>query len=91
MTRTSVAIVSFLAVAACTTATVPTTWTRPDGRAIDPTQLKADKTICQGKMEQAEIITNARALVPIYLPGEESPSIKLYNGCMAEHGYAVAR
>jgi hypothetical protein len=29
--------------------------------------------------------------VPIYLPGEESPSIKLYNGCMAEHGYAVAR
>ena len=71
MTRTSVAIVSFLAVAACTTATVPTTWTRPDGRAIDPTQLKADKTICQGKMEQAEIITNARALVPIYLPGEE--------------------
>jgi hypothetical protein len=91
MTRTSVAIFSFLAVAACTTATVPTTWTRPDGRAIDPTQLEADKTICRGKMEQAELVTNARALVPIYLPGQESPSIKVYNGCMGEHGYAVAR
>lgn len=91
MTRTSVAIFSFLAVAACTTATVPTTWTRLDGRAIDPAQLEADKTICRGKMEQAEAVINARALVPIYLPGQESPLLKLYNGCMAEHGYAVGR
>jgi hypothetical protein len=91
MTRTSAAIVSFLAVAACTSATMPTTWTRPDGRAIDPTQLEADKTICRGEMEQAERITNARALTPIYLPGQESPSLKLYNGCMAQHGYAPGR
>jgi hypothetical protein len=91
MARTSVAIFCFLAVAACTTATVPTAWTRLDGRAIDPAQLEADKTNCQGEMEQAELVTNARGLVPIYLPGQERPSIKLYNGCMAERGYAVAR
>src|ERR1700728_2219485 len=91
MTRTSVAIFSFVAFAACTSATAPTTWTRLDGRAIDPTRLEADKTICRGEMEQAERVTNARALVPIYLPGQESPSLKVYNGCMAQHGYAVAR
>jgi hypothetical protein len=91
MTRTNVAIFSFLAAAGCTSATVPTTWTRPDGRAIDLTQLEADKTICRGEMEQAELVTNARALAPIYLPGQESPSLKVYNGCMARHGYAAAR
>jgi hypothetical protein len=91
MTRTGLAIFSLLVVAACTTVTIPTTWTRPDGRVIDPTQLEADKTICRGKIEQAELVTNARALVPIYLPGQESPLLKVYNGCMAEHGYAVAR
>jgi len=91
MTRTSVAIFSFLAIVACTTATVPKTWTRPDGGAIDPSQLEADKTICQREMEQAELVTHARALVPIYLPGQESPSLKVFNGCMVRHGYAVAR
>lgn len=91
MIRTGVAILSLLAVVACTTPTLPTTWTRPDGRAIDPAQLEADKTICQSKMEQAELVINARALTPIYLPGQESPIVKVYNGCMAEHGYAVAR
>jgi hypothetical protein len=91
MTRTSAAFILFLAVAACTSATMPTTWTRPDGRAIDAAQLEADKTICRGEREQAERITNARALTPIYLPGQESPSLKLYNGCMAQHGYAPGR
>jgi hypothetical protein len=91
MFRTSVAILSCLAVAACTPPTLPTTWTRLDGRAIDPGQLEADKTVCRSKMEEGEAITNARGLMPIYLPGQESPLVKLYNGCMAEHGYAVAR
>jgi hypothetical protein len=91
MTRTSAAFILFLAVAACTSATMPMTWTRPDGRAIDAAQLEADKTICRGEMEQAERITNARALTPIYLPGQESPSLKIYNGCMAQHGYAPGR
>jgi hypothetical protein len=90
MIRTNLAIFCLLAVAACTTATVPTTWTRADGRAIDPAQLEADKTVCHGEMEQAELVTNARGLVPIYLPGQERPSVKVYNGCMARHGYAVA-
>jgi len=91
MTRTSVAIFSFLAVTACTSAPMPTTWTRTDGRASDPTQLEADKTICRSEMEQAELVTNARGLVPIQLPGQESPSPKVYIGCMARHGYAAAR
>jgi len=91
MFRTSAAILSCLAIVACSTSTVPTTWTRPDGRAIDPTQLEADKTVCRSKMEQAELVINAGALIPIYLPGQESPLLKVYNGCMAEHGYAVAR
>jgi hypothetical protein len=91
MFRISAAILSFLVVGACTTQTVPTTWTRPDGRAIDPAQLEADKTICRSRMEEGERVTNARALTPIYLPGQESPLVKAYKGCMAEHGYAVAR
>jgi hypothetical protein len=91
MIRTSLAILSFLAVAACTHPTLPTTWARLDGRAVDPGQLEADKTVCRSKMEEGELVTNARALVPLYLPGQESPLVKLYNGCMAEHGYAVAK
>ena len=91
MIRTSLAIFCVVAVAACTAAPVPATWTRADGRAIDPTQLAADKTVCRGEMEQAELVTNARGLMPIYLPGQESPSVKVYNGCMAQHGYAAAR
>jgi hypothetical protein len=59
-----------------------------DGRPIDPTRLEADKTVCRGEMEQAELVTSARGLMPIYLPGQESPLIKVYNGCMARHGYA---
>jgi len=91
MIRASVAIFCLLAVAACAAAPLPTTWTRVDGRPIDPTQLEADKTVCRGEMDQAELVTSARGLMPIYLPGQESPLIKVYNGCMARHGYAPAR
>jgi hypothetical protein len=42
-------------------------------------------------MEQAELVTNARGLVAIQLPGQESPSLKAYVGCMTRHGYAAAR
>jgi hypothetical protein len=88
----STTILSLLAVGACTTnTTLPATWTRADGRAIDPAQLEADKTTCRSRMEEGEHITNARALTPIYLPGQESPLVKVYNGCMAERGYAAAK
>jgi hypothetical protein len=86
-----VAIFFFLAIAACTTATAPTTWTRSDHRAIDPTQLEADHMICRAKMEDAERLIVTRGLVPIPLPGQESPTLKAYNECMAERGYAAAR
>jgi hypothetical protein len=62
-----------------------------DGRAVDPSRLEADKTVCRGEMEQAQLVTNARGLVPIQLPGQESPLLKVYNGCMAQHGYAAAK
>ena len=70
---------------------MPTAWTRADGRAIDPTRLEADETICRGQMAQAQLVTNARALAPLYLPGQESPSLKVYTGCMTERGYAAVK
>jgi hypothetical protein len=90
MTRTAVAILCCLAVAACTAAPMPATWTRTDGQAGDPAQLESAKTICRGEMEQAQLVTNAGGLVSIHLPGQESPLLKVYIGCMARHGYAPA-
>ena len=90
MTRTAVAILCCLAVAACASAPMPATWTRNDGQPSDPTQLESAKTICRGEMEQAQLVTNARGLVSIPLPGQESPLLKVYIGCMARHGYAPA-
>jgi hypothetical protein len=86
-----VPILILFAVAACASAPMPTVWTRTDGRAADPPQLEADKTMCRGEMEQAELVTSARGLVPIQLPGQESPSLKVYVGCMARRGYTPAR
>ena len=91
MTRTTVAILSSLALAACTSAQMPAAWTRTDGQPSDPAQIEAAKAICRGEMEQAELVTNARGLVPIQLPGQESPTLKVYIGCMARHGYTAAR
>jgi hypothetical protein len=88
-TRTTVPILFLLAVAACASAPMPSTWTRTDGRATDPPQLEADKTICRGEMDQAELVTNARGLVAIQLPGQQSPSLKVYIGCMARRGYTA--
>jgi hypothetical protein len=91
MIRTAVAVLSLFAVAACTSAPIPATWTRTDGRATDQAQLEADGAICRGEMEQAKLVTNARGLVPIQLPGQESPWAKVYIGCMARHGYTAAK
>jgi hypothetical protein len=91
MMRIYAAAFSCLILAACASAPLPTTWARSDGRAIDPARLDADKTVCRGEMEQAQAITAARGLAPITLPGQESPSAKVYTGCMAQHGYAAAR
>jgi hypothetical protein len=91
MIRKAVAILAFLAVAACSSAPIPATWARTDGRVTDPAQLEADGTICRGEMEQAGLVTNARGLVPIQLPGQENPLVKVYIGCMARHGYTAAK
>jgi hypothetical protein len=91
MTRITLALLLLLAVGGCASAPMPTSWARIDGRPTDPTQLEADRTMCRGEMEQAELVTNARGLVAIQLPGQESPSLKAYIGCMSRHGYAAAR
>jgi hypothetical protein len=91
MIRTAAALLSFFAVAACASAQIPTTWTRTDGRATDQAQLEADGAICRGEMEQAQLVTKTRGLVPIQLPGQENPLLKVYVGCMARHGYAAAK
>jgi hypothetical protein len=91
--RVRICVVAFclLGLAACASAPLPTAWTRTDGRATDPAQIEADKTVCRGEMEQGQAVMAARGLAPISLPGQESPSVKLYNGCMAQHGYAPAK
>ena len=91
MIRTAVAILAFFVVAACSSAPIPATWTRTDGHVTDPAQLEADGAICRGEMEQAGLVTNARGLVPIPLPGQENPLVKVYVGCMARHGYTAAK
>jgi len=91
MTRITLALLLLLAVGGCASAPRPASWARIDGRPTDPTQLEADRTMCRGEMEQAELVTNARGLVAIQLPGQESPSLKAYIGCMTRHGYAAAR
>jgi hypothetical protein len=91
VTRICAAVLSLLTLSACASAPLPTSWTRTDGRRIDPAQLEADKTVCRGEMEQAQTITAARGLAPLQLPGQESPTAKVYSGCMAQHGYAAAR
>ena len=60
MTRSTVAILSLVALAACTTAQMPAAWTRTDGQPSDPAQLESAKTICRGEMEQAELVTNGK-------------------------------
>jgi hypothetical protein len=86
-----VPILVFLAVAGCASAPMPANWTRIDGRVIDPPQLEADKSACRSEMEQAQLVTNARGLVAIQLPGQESPTLKVYTGCMTRRGYAAVR
>jgi hypothetical protein len=86
-----VPILAALAIAGCASAPMPANWTRTDGRATDPPQLEADKTACRSEMEQAQLVTSARGLVAIPLPGQESPTLKVYISCMARRGYAAVR
>jgi hypothetical protein len=57
--------------------------TRPDGRAVEPSQLQADKAICCDEVDQAARITAARGLAPIRLSGQDGPVVKLSSDCMA--------
>jgi len=42
-------------------------------------------------MEQADLVIDARHLVAIQLPGQESPSLKVYIACMARRGYVAVK
>ena len=91
MVRSRLALLACLALGACTTAPMPTGWTRADGRAVDPKQLEADKAICRDEVDQAARVTAARGLAPITLPGQDSPAVKLSIDCMARRGYLPVR
>jgi hypothetical protein len=73
-------VVLSLAVVAC--ASLPQTFTRPDGRAPDPKQLLIDQEICRG-----EIKDNLSAGNQATIWGPTEDAITIYTGCMARHGY----
>jgi hypothetical protein len=91
MVRPRLALLACVALGACTTAPMPTGWTRAHGRAVDPKQLEADKAICRDEVDQAERLTAARRLTPITLPGQDSFAVKLSIDCMARRGYSPVR
>jgi hypothetical protein len=77
--------VLYLAAAGC--APLPqTTFSRVDGRAVDPKQLSTDQAMCQG-----EIKDNLSTGNQITIWGPTEDAIAVYTGCMAQHDYKVAK
>ena len=61
---------------------LPETFTRVDGRALDPTKLSIDEAICRG-----EIKNNLSTANQITIGGPTEDAIAIYMICMAENGY----
>jgi hypothetical protein len=89
--RPQLALLACLALGACATAPMPTSWTRADSRSVDPKQLEADKAICRDEIDQAARVAAARGVAPITVPGQDSPAVKLSIDCMARRGYSPIR
>jgi hypothetical protein len=77
-------VVLYLAVAGC--ASLPEAFTRADGRRIDPNQLFTDQAICR-----AEIKDNLSTGDQTTIWGPTDDATTVYTGCMAQHGYSVAK
>jgi hypothetical protein len=71
--------------------TLPQTWTRVDGQPIDAAQLEADKTVCRGEMDQANMAAGSNARLHPEVFGYTEGMISVYNGCMAQTGYTAAK
>jgi hypothetical protein len=77
-------VVLCLAAAGC--ATLPDTFTRLDGRALDPKQLSTDEAFCQG-----EIKNNLSTANQTTIRGPTEDAIAVYTGCMAQKGYRASK
>jgi hypothetical protein len=86
--RTIAVIACCVAVAAC--GSLPKAWTRPDGAPITPAQLQMDDTICRGEVEKAAAQGGQRGTLDLPT-GPDRQDTKIYEGCMAQHGYLAAK
>jgi hypothetical protein len=77
-------VILYLAAAGC--ASLPETFTRVDGRALDPKQLSTDQAICQDEIKDS-LSTGNRTT--IWGPTEDA--ITVYTDCMAQHGYRAGK
>jgi hypothetical protein len=71
--------------------TLPQTWTRADGQPVDATQLEADKTVCRGEMDEANMAAGSNARLHPDVFGYTDGMISVYSGCMAQNGYTAAK
>ena len=76
--------VLYLAEAGC--AALPQRFTRIDGRALDPKQLLTDQAMCRGEIKDNLSTGNQTTTL-----GPTEDAIAIYTGCMAQHGYRVAK
>jgi hypothetical protein len=77
-------VVLCLAAAGC--ATLPDTFTRLDGRALDPKQLSTDEAFCQG-----EIKNNLSTAHQTTIRGPTEDAIAVSTSCMALKGYRASK
>ena len=61
---------------------LPETFTRVDGRALDPQQLLNDEVICQGEIKKNLSTDNQTTI-----QGPSEDAIAVYTVCMAQKGY----
>ena len=76
-------VVPCLAAVGC--AALPPTFSRVDGRSLDPKELSTDQAICR-----VEIKTNLSIGNQTTTWGPTEDAITVYTVCMAQHGYRAA-
>jgi hypothetical protein len=69
--------------------TLPQTWTRVDGQPVDAAQLEVDKTVCRGKMDEANAALGNDARLNPEIWGYTEGMISVYSSCMAQNGYTA--
>jgi hypothetical protein len=78
-------VIASASLAGC--ATLPSAWTRADGRPVDAAQLQLDRSVCNGEMQKANLAAGDSA-AEFYLSSAE---VDVYTGCMAQHGYLATK